>query len=222
MRDETLYEKGYNRVYDTIELEQNLDDIERILSKALADVPDGTTLSQPHDLRAARPPARAARRAGAACCAARSTSGVPVFVPAFTDSRARARRRDPQPPAPRGRQAAAAVRPVPRPRRLRGADPRARDARHLHDRRRRAAQLGAAGGPVLRDPARAHGRRRAGAPLQVRGADLPRARPLGRPLRAAATPRACRGGSSCPRRKAAASPRCTPTRRSPGRSSCAR
>ena len=48
-------------------------------------------------------------------------------------------------PAPPGRQARAAVRPVPRPRGLRRADPRARDPRHLHDRRRRAAQLGAAG-----------------------------------------------------------------------------
>ena len=30
MTDEELYEKGYNRVYDTLELEQNLDDAEKI------------------------------------------------------------------------------------------------------------------------------------------------------------------------------------------------
>jgi deoxyhypusine synthase len=29
MPDEKLFDKGYNRVYDTIELEQNLDDTER-------------------------------------------------------------------------------------------------------------------------------------------------------------------------------------------------
>ena len=34
MRDEDLYDRGYNRVYDTIELEKNLDDVERILQDA--------------------------------------------------------------------------------------------------------------------------------------------------------------------------------------------
>jgi deoxyhypusine synthase len=45
MRDEELYRKGYNRVYDTIELEKNLDDVEQILRQALADVDEGTVLS---------------------------------------------------------------------------------------------------------------------------------------------------------------------------------
>ena len=31
MKDEDLYARGYNRVYDTIELEKNLDDVEQIL-----------------------------------------------------------------------------------------------------------------------------------------------------------------------------------------------
>ena len=36
MRDEELFERGYNRVYDTIELEQNLDDAERMLHRRAA------------------------------------------------------------------------------------------------------------------------------------------------------------------------------------------
>ncbi len=42
MRDEDLYPRGYNRVYDTIELEKNLDDVERILERALDDLPRDT------------------------------------------------------------------------------------------------------------------------------------------------------------------------------------
>ena len=84
MDDEELYEKGYNRVYDTLELESNLDDVERILESALRDV-DGETLCSRriHELLAdvllaggdVRGILPAARR-----------NGVPVYVPAFTDS----------------------------------------------------------------------------------------------------------------------------------------
>src|SRR3989338_7226824 len=35
MNDVELYEKGYNRVYDTLELEKNLDDTEEIVTKVL-------------------------------------------------------------------------------------------------------------------------------------------------------------------------------------------
>src|SRR5947208_11731585 len=33
--DEDLYEQGYNRVYDTLEPEQNLDDVEEVMSEVL-------------------------------------------------------------------------------------------------------------------------------------------------------------------------------------------
>src|SRR4029077_21224128 len=33
--DEELYEQGYNRVYDTLEPEQNLDDVEEVMSEVL-------------------------------------------------------------------------------------------------------------------------------------------------------------------------------------------
>ncbi len=85
MPDDLLFEKGYNRVYDTIELEQNLDDTERIMARVLGAIPEGETMCS-HKLNrligkhldeagAGRGPLRAAFR-----------HDVPVYVPAFTDS----------------------------------------------------------------------------------------------------------------------------------------
>jgi deoxyhypusine synthase len=85
MRDEDLYEKGYNRVYDTIELEKNLDDVERLLESALTDVSDDTVLSSRlinellgQELVRLEAPRAILRSA--------LEHQVPVFVPAFTDS----------------------------------------------------------------------------------------------------------------------------------------
>ncbi len=85
MNDEILFERGYNRVYDTIELEKNLDDAEKILRESLCGLPAGTTLSSRlilerlgHTLKA-RVPGRAILRSAV-------ESDVPVYVPAFTDS----------------------------------------------------------------------------------------------------------------------------------------
>jgi deoxyhypusine synthase len=85
MRDEELYKKGYNRVYDTIELEKNLDDIERILESALDDLSDETVLCS-HEL---------CRKLGGYLAKESEVRGVlrsaykrdvPIYVPAFTDS----------------------------------------------------------------------------------------------------------------------------------------
>jgi len=105
MRDEVLYEKGYNRVYDTIELEQNLDDVERILQKALADLPDGTVLSS---RVVCEQLGRQLALDGGDRAVLRSafSRNVPVYVPAFTDSELgldvaihnHLRRRDGRPP----------------------------------------------------------------------------------------------------------------------------
>jgi len=85
MQDEDLYSRGYNRVYDTIELEKNLDDVERILQRALSAVPEGTTLSSRlicellgRDLQKHSP--------GRGILKSAVEHDVPVFVPAFTDS----------------------------------------------------------------------------------------------------------------------------------------
>src|SRR6476469_2820358 len=42
-KDEELYEAGYNRVYDTIEPEQNLDDVERVVFQVLEEWNDDET-----------------------------------------------------------------------------------------------------------------------------------------------------------------------------------
>jgi len=85
MRDEDLYERGYNRVYDTIELEKNLDDVERILQDSLADVPIDTVLSSRlvNELLGRELSKRGVPRA---ILRSALEHRVPVFVPAFTDS----------------------------------------------------------------------------------------------------------------------------------------
>jgi deoxyhypusine synthase len=85
LRDEELYRKGYNRVYDTIELESNLDDVEKLLGAALADLPEDVVLSSRLVLeRLGRHLEKHAP--GRAILASAARRDVPVYVPAFTDS----------------------------------------------------------------------------------------------------------------------------------------
>jgi deoxyhypusine synthase len=85
MPDTELYEKGYNRVYDTIELEQNLDDIEQVLEQALDGLAEGTVLSS--RLVTECLGRYLERRApGRAILKSAFQKRVPVYVPAFTDS----------------------------------------------------------------------------------------------------------------------------------------
>jgi deoxyhypusine synthase len=85
MRDEDLYERGYNRVYDTIELERNLDEVERILNRALEDLPDDTVLSSRRIIE--RLGAHLdAHVPGRAILTSAFRQRVPIYVPAFTDS----------------------------------------------------------------------------------------------------------------------------------------
>jgi deoxyhypusine synthase len=85
MKDEELYAKGYNRVYDTIELEQNLDDVEHLLQLALADLDEDAVLSSRIICETLgrhlekHVPDRAILKSAA-------QRGVPIYVPAFTDS----------------------------------------------------------------------------------------------------------------------------------------
>ncbi len=85
MDDRELYYRGYNRIYDTLELEQNLDDVAEIFDHILQDAdPDEILCSY-----------KINRMIGAYL--ARTTGGrgilksayehnVPVYIPAFTDS----------------------------------------------------------------------------------------------------------------------------------------
>ena len=85
MKDEELYSRGYNRVYDTIELEKNLDNVEMLLRRALGSLDDQEILSSHRILRllgehlTEHQPGRAILKSAVA-------QNVPIYVPAFTDS----------------------------------------------------------------------------------------------------------------------------------------
>jgi deoxyhypusine synthase len=81
--DEELFEKGYNRVYDTLEMESNLNYVEEFSSRAF----DGLTgeLSSEIICRAIGK-ALAADAQGKGVLRSAYEQNVPVFVPAFTDS----------------------------------------------------------------------------------------------------------------------------------------
>src|SRR5271169_2832486 len=84
--DTELYEQGYNRVYDTLEPEQNLDDVEEVMSQILenwdhAEVMCSYKLNHAIGAHLAK---HAAGQRGILKSA--YEKGVPVFVPAFTDS----------------------------------------------------------------------------------------------------------------------------------------
>ncbi len=85
MRDEELFEKGYNRVYDTIELEKNLDDAEALLDAVLSETPPHTTICS-HDLLARVGHMLDRNDAGRAILRSAVRHEVPIYVPAFTDS----------------------------------------------------------------------------------------------------------------------------------------
>jgi deoxyhypusine synthase len=84
MKDDELYEKGYNRVYDTLELESNLDDVEIYMEEALDGV-DGEVMCsrRVHELLGDVILAKGHERG---ILPAARRGGVPVYVPAFTDS----------------------------------------------------------------------------------------------------------------------------------------
>jgi deoxyhypusine synthase len=84
--DEELYEQGYNRVYDTLEPERNLDDVEEVLSEILEkwdhnEVVCSYKLNHVIGEHLAK---RSKEERGILKSA--YEKGVPVFVPAFTDS----------------------------------------------------------------------------------------------------------------------------------------
>jgi deoxyhypusine synthase len=84
--DEELYKQGYNRVYDTLEPEQNLDDVEEVMSQVLQSW-DHNEVMCSYKLNHAIG-AHLAKHAKDQRGILKSAyeNGVPVFVPAFTDS----------------------------------------------------------------------------------------------------------------------------------------
>jgi deoxyhypusine synthase len=84
--DEELYEQGYNRVYDTLEPEQNLDDVEEIMS-AVLEAWDHNDVMCSYKLNHAIGAYLSKHAEGQrGILKSAYEKGVPVFVPAFSDS----------------------------------------------------------------------------------------------------------------------------------------
>jgi len=83
--DTELYEQGYNRVYDTLEPETNLDDVERVVFHVLEQWdPNEVLCSYKFNHSIGEHLAKHSKDRGILKSA--YEQGVPVFVPAFTDS----------------------------------------------------------------------------------------------------------------------------------------
>jgi len=86
LSDEELYEAGYNRVYDTLEPEQNLDDVERVMH-AVFSAWDADEVMCSHKLNRAIGAHLSKTAKGQRGILKSAYEGnVPVFVPAFSDS----------------------------------------------------------------------------------------------------------------------------------------
>src|ERR1035441_5636487 len=83
--DEELYEQGYNRVYDTLEPEQNLDDVERVMH-AVFSAWDSDEVMCSYKLNRAIGAHLAKREKERGILKSACEKNVPVFVPAFSDS----------------------------------------------------------------------------------------------------------------------------------------
>lgn len=85
MSDEELFEKGYNRVYDTLEMEANLNYVEEFTARALDVLGSDAELSSEIICRALGK-ILAEDPQGQGVLRSAYLKDVPVYVPAFTDS----------------------------------------------------------------------------------------------------------------------------------------
>ncbi len=83
--DEQLYDQGYCRVYDTLELEKNLEEAAEIMHEVLAACPTDAPLSS-HELNWRIGEHVRRKHAGRGILQSAAEKRVPVYVPAFTDS----------------------------------------------------------------------------------------------------------------------------------------
>jgi deoxyhypusine synthase len=84
--DRTLFEQGYNRIYDTLEMEGNLNDVERLVRTVLQQVePEEGVWSSARLCRAVGQ-RLSEMNEGPGILRSAFERGVPVFIPAFTDS----------------------------------------------------------------------------------------------------------------------------------------
>jgi deoxyhypusine synthase len=74
MTDDELFERGYNRVFDSIELERNLDDVELIFPPGAREQPQRRHLVEPRDHGSARKASLEARPGTRRACARRTST----------------------------------------------------------------------------------------------------------------------------------------------------
>jgi deoxyhypusine synthase len=86
LTDEELYEAGYNRVYDTLEPETNLDDVEKVIFEVLEDWNQDEILCSFKLNRAIGAYLVKHAKDQRGILKSAYEKDVPVFVPAFTDS----------------------------------------------------------------------------------------------------------------------------------------
>ncbi len=85
MSDEELYNAGYNRIYDTIELEKNLDDMELIVKRVLDGIDRDTVISSNLIMKKLGEYLFKNTK-GRGILKSAFQKNIPVFIPAFTDS----------------------------------------------------------------------------------------------------------------------------------------
>ena len=85
MGDEELYRKGYNRVYDTLEMEANLNYVEHVVAQTLKRL-DPNQVYSSEILTRELGRTLTEERAGVGILKSAYLKGVPVYIPAFTDS----------------------------------------------------------------------------------------------------------------------------------------
>jgi deoxyhypusine synthase len=85
MKDTELYKKGYNRVYDTLELEKNLDDTEKIVEEVLEAWPLDKEICS-YSLNEKLGEYLMKNTEGRGILKSAYEKKVPVYIPAFTDS----------------------------------------------------------------------------------------------------------------------------------------
>ena len=85
MGDRDMYYAGFDRVYDTLELEKNLDDLELIFNELLETWPEGKVASA-HRICHLVGSYLADKQPGRGILKSAVARDVPVYIPAFTDS----------------------------------------------------------------------------------------------------------------------------------------
>ncbi len=85
MSDVELYEKGYNRVYDTLEMELNLNHVEHVVKDTLSRLPTTQPLSS-EMLTKELGKTLVDKYEGPGILKSAFLKNIPVYIPAFTDS----------------------------------------------------------------------------------------------------------------------------------------